>query len=43
MAPNAAVFVKISARSGASDTERYRLRWSAPVAEAPAPVPGIEE
>ena len=39
-----AAFVKVSAKTGASDTDRYRLRWSAPAAEEPAPpVPGINE
>ena len=37
-------FVKVTAKTGASDTDRYRLRWSAPAAEEPAPpVPGINE
>jgi hypothetical protein len=39
---NKGAFVKVTAKSGASDTDRYRLRWSSPVAEEPAPVPGIE-
>jgi hypothetical protein len=35
-------WVKVTAKSGSSDTDRYRLRWSSPAAEEPTPVPGIE-
>ncbi len=40
---NTAVFVKVAAKSGESATDRYRLRWSAVVAEETAPIPGTEE
>jgi hypothetical protein len=42
VAAGATVFVKVTAKSCASDTDRYRLRWSAPPSEEPAPIPGIE-
>jgi hypothetical protein len=37
-------FIRVAAKSGSSDTERYKLRWTlAAAAPAPAAVPGVDE
>ena len=41
-----ACYVRIAVRSGGSDTERYKLRWTVGAAEhpqAPAAVPGVDD
>ena len=39
----AAAYVRVAAKSGSSDTERYKLRWSLGVAAAVEKVPGVDE
>jgi hypothetical protein len=43
----APAYVRVSAKAGSADSERYHLRWTvaagAPAAPGPAPVPGVDE